>query len=573
MLLPQIVRLEIAAVQSIDSVVLDDVGALNVLVGRNGSGKSSILRALSLILGGDLNDRPNWVRDGHSEAQVNVAVGISRSDTAPHWKTILSVPDPARRLSQVPVDLPSWDTVADILGTVSTLSYEWRVPRSGNSANTLYGVRMGQFRWPEWSPKNPWNLPGTDVTLPPGEYQPFFATLWSRLFPSNRWTYIPPFREVQRAEPTALGNASTARGGRLANTLVRLRESRHPAERALYDQIRLTFREVVGMEMYATTVGNDLQLVVSDDDTGTRVPLVDSGSGLENFAGYVIHILDNRSTVIGLEEPESHLHPKAQRDMWRWILKWAKAGHQFFVATHSAVPDEVLEDEDVRLYDVDRPSPSRTTKIARKSIEGVAHWPKLGYGAAEWVGTDGLVLVEGESDVTVVRRWLRKLKPDRWYRVLKAGGEGPAVAAGHAGAFGQLWIPFAVVVDRNGRPNTFAKENFLLDAAALAKATGTSVACAQVVLMTECRKAVPRAWARAFWDSVTLGISDDERGRWTEALSKTVDIEAFPLESDALISLAEQATDLVMVDRERSSSAVECCERLQESSAGSPRSF
>lgn len=563
MLLPRIERLEIAAVQSIESVVLDDVGALNLLVGRNGSGKSSVLRALSMTLGGNVNDRPNWVRDGQSEAQVNVTVGVSREDVAPHWQTITAQVPGRNPPQSVRVGLPPWNEVVSALGTVTALLYEWRVPRSNNnSANTLVGVKVGQFPWPEWTFNNAWDLPGTNVNLPAGQYQPLFLSMWNTFFPANRWTYIPPFREVQRIEPADLGNASTARGERLANTLVRLRESRNADERALFEQIRSTFRDVVGMDIYATTVGSNLQLVVSDGDSGHRLPLVDSGSGLENFAGYVIHILDNRSTIIGLEEPESHLHPKAQRDMWRWILKWAKSGHQLFVATHSALPDEVLADEDVRLYVVDRSNPSRTTTIVRKSTEGVAHWPELGYSAAEWIGTDGLVIVEGESDVAIIARWLRKLRPERWYRVLRASGKGPAVAAGQAGAFGQLWIPFVAVVDRDGRPHIrkgsnhvhvlerYEIENFLLDAQELAKATGNNVERARDGLESECRRLGPEAWARGFWDSVTLGITNEERKAWTEALAGEVELSSFPLSSGQLKKFAEHATDLFLNGRE-----------------------
>ena len=84
-------RIEISQLRSIDRMVLDFTSATSVkgkpglrrrtlLLGDNGAGKSTVLRAIGLVMAGSdalpylLNDPPSWVRNGQKEASVRAVV-------------------------------------------------------------------------------------------------------------------------------------------------------------------------------------------------------------------------------------------------------------------------------------------------------------------------------------------------------------------------------------------------------------------------------------------------------------------------------------------------------------------
>ena len=513
------------------------------------------------MLGDGAVNRPHWVRQGAPHGSVAVSLRVDPPDVEPHWQHVQVNPRQAGQPAAFA--LPPWSAIEAVLGDFPSLTFQWRIPRTnvGNQPNTLSGVQLGHL------PIEPLRLPGdlelpdTSLTLPAGDYVALFTRLWNTLQARSRWTYISPFRQVGREEIAALGQRTTARGENLANMLIRLQTSVRPEERLQYQRIRETFRNVLGLDLYATTSGNNVQLVVGDGDEGFRIPLVDSGSGLENFVAYLVHVVDQESTVVGLEEPESHLHPRAQRDMWRWLLAWARERHQFFVTTHAAIPDEVLSSSDVRVFVVDRPHPKRTT-VVRSHTGPFGHWPVLGYSAGEWIGTDGVILVEGQSDTSIVSTWTRHLRPERWYRVLMAHGKGPAVAAGSGAALDQLWIPSAVVVDQSGWPrvssgsgNVFVLdryeiENYFLNASALARAFEQPEEHVRQLLEREFTKVACVTWALGFWDTLRLPIPDSVRSSWAEQLACQTDLQKFLHGTEDLDAIANLATRLFIAGRD-----------------------
>ena len=131
--------------------------------------------------------------------------------------------------------------------------------------------------------------------------------------------------------------------------------------------------------------------------TGERIPLTHCGTGVEQVLAIAAFVLTARpGTTILLDEPHSYLHPIAERQLVRFLNSHSE--HRYFIATHSAVfidavtPDRILAlGESINPgRDLSNPSP----------VAGLLH--SLGYRNSDLLFNDRLILIEGESDQEIL---------------------------------------------------------------------------------------------------------------------------------------------------------------------------
>jgi predicted ATP-dependent endonuclease of OLD family len=104
-----------------------------------------------------------------------------------------------------------------------------------------------------------------------------------------------------------------------------------------------------------------------------RLPLDHHGSGLISIVAIVLSIavlqelhrqeFENKPLVIIVEEPEVHLHPKAQRTLLNYF-KWTSKRHQILITTHSPVFVDRIQPENVVVL-------KRATKRDAKSLKSL----------------------------------------------------------------------------------------------------------------------------------------------------------------------------------------------------------
>jgi predicted ATPase len=115
-----------------------------------------------------------------------------------------------------------------------------------------------------------------------------------------------------------------------------------PPERldALTKRVQLYFPGVkMNLPRRARTQGNLIELTFEENGFTQDIAL--SGSGLREIVALAAMVELSSAKLVLLDEPDSHLHPRLQREVGRFLAERADADKQIIISTHSA---ELIEE-------------------------------------------------------------------------------------------------------------------------------------------------------------------------------------------------------------------------------------
>ena len=134
--------------------------------------------------------------------------------------------------------------------------------------------------------------------------------------------------------------------------------------------------------------------LVADDPQGeANINLAAMGSGISQLVPVVVQTaLTPRHGCTVIEQPEIHLHPAAQASLGDLFVKYAKASRQLIVETHSEhlllrvrrrIAEGKLSPEKVRVFFVDKNRRTHQTRIRCLPIRSNGHFTKWPAGFFE----------------------------------------------------------------------------------------------------------------------------------------------------------------------------------------------
>jgi predicted ATPase len=329
------------------------LAGINVLIGPNNGGKSSLIRALYLMQQGSEAAGADVRLGSGPNASATITIGLDNIAPVPPWAPSLGQTENVR----VVMDL-SW---------------------SGAFALTLQA--LGE------------TIPSTQLLAeePNHLVVPYL---------SKRKAYGYA-QDVSRSR--VLGVTPSLQY--LAARLSRLGNPAFPA----HQRYAQSCEEILGFVVTAIPAQNGQEpgIYVTNDDT---IPLSAMGEGVPNIVGLLVDLALSRQKLFLIEEIENDLHPLALKALLRLVLESAKTDdNQFVVSTHSNIVARYLASaDDSKLFQVASqgnalPPQATIREVPPDPGQRMAVLHELGYELNDFNLWEGWIFLEEASAERIIR--------------------------------------------------------------------------------------------------------------------------------------------------------------------------
>lgn len=327
------------------------LGPVTLLVGRNNSGKSTIVRALYLSQEGAPQEDSD-VRVGAEEFEIDLKLG--------EWSRL------ARLVGgEAPIDPGS---------TVRLLGYGGSQVR----ARLLDGDKFQHARLA-------------------GNVEPNNA-----IYPVLATRRQPRYEEQVRRDSAITVSPTDSN---LVSRVMALATSEIPEARAF----RTACRDVLGVNLNILTNEHGQQRLGVQIDRFTEIPLSAMGAGITSALNLLLSLSSSQNKLFLIEEPENDLHPQALKALLDLVVSAART-NQFVISTHSSivmaklgsVPGAVV----VHSKSDGKVPPVSTYDVVSSPADRLSVMQDLGYELADLDLGEGWLIFEESSAERLAREFL-----------------------------------------------------------------------------------------------------------------------------------------------------------------------
>ncbi len=346
--------------KGLDSIELKDCGNVNVIVGKNNSGKSSILQAIQM-----------------AELSLN-NVGWDQ------FQQKLNIEDLFSDKGKIKINLTYVDD-SEIQISPTKPGYENR----------------------------PINTPG------PNENQKFKSIL---IQPNLRTGLMTRIRQSPKEVVEHIKKDEYSEVNLLdILSAIKYYGTRNEGEftsedyNKIIDEIKRYFPEIENIESDRTEA--DIS-TLNYEEYGKKLDIIYSGTGLLHFLEVLLKIIVSKANIVLFDEPESALHPDLQRQFIEFLHRISgEKKIQFFLATHSQV---LLNYVDlVTIYRIiNKKGKREVSRISKDAVHTILS--DLGLRASDIFNQDICILLEGQSDVIFFEHIIRKLYKEEFKNIAVA---------------------------------------------------------------------------------------------------------------------------------------------------------
>lgn len=166
-----------------------------------------------------------------------------------------------------------------------------------------------------------------------------------------------------------------------------------------------------------------------------RIALSQMGSGLKTIILILLNLLvlpkqnPSKHFVFAFEEIENNLHPALQRRVFEFIYKYAEENDiTVFLTTHSHVAINCFYGkEQASIYHIEKKEGKASVTRIESYFDKTAILSDLDVKASDLLQSNGIIWVEGPSDRIYIKKWLEVLTENRYvegknYQFLYYGG-------------------------------------------------------------------------------------------------------------------------------------------------------
>lgn len=328
--------LKISGFKALNSVKIQFAPRVTILIGANGSGKSSIFQSLLLVKqsigNAALNQQGLYLK--FVDANEHLHKKLAGSKFTFQIEGTTEIRSPIGK-SDYRAELVFRDNV--LIGQrveVTSFKLGMGIERNLNQLKGGESIDSVEFNV-ELVPGVPGALkftPATDNAQKHEAWQSGAVTEWGTAVARglNEIGYVSPFRGILEPVESLADDAPPhlSRPWDYANTFMYKREE-------LEEKVSNWLQSVTGTKI-KPALKQRREIALETTSLGTTVNLMSDGSGTNQLATLLIHLarVGNDSTLI-IEEPETHLHPKAQSNLVKKVLADVSKNTQLIITTHS----------------------------------------------------------------------------------------------------------------------------------------------------------------------------------------------------------------------------------------------
>ncbi len=390
---------------------LDNLPRVSVIIGKNNSGKSSVIDVMGMMY-----DRMYAMREEITSCAEEIA-------------------------AEIPITRDMCDRL--LSGYTSIQGYTsgtlW-IKSKGRSIGYRVEPEDSGGHIVEWNDRLPlWN--SSDANRVESDISRERDTYVFRHVAAER-NIVP--EEEEKIGGTLEDLSSTGRG---ASNIIRafLNDSSYD-ETIIEDTLLKAVNEIMSPEAVFEGIrvqqvqdgyGNVRWEVFLKEEGMSRCPLSRMGSGLKTIILVLLNLLvipeldeyKNKKMVYGFEELENNLHPAMQRKLFEYIYEFAEMHDvQVFITTHSHVAINAFYDkDDAGIFHVYKQDGRAFVKRIESYLDKPRILDDLDVKASDLLQSNGIIWVEGPSDRVYIKHWLDLYFPDRFvegvhYQFLYYGG-------------------------------------------------------------------------------------------------------------------------------------------------------
>lgn len=353
---------------------LDNLGKINVLFGKNNSGKTSIIEAINM---------KECVAVGKPLYDINPLVYYFEQEASIYFDTVTRKATNAFR--KYLEDLRDNKTIwyygeEDKIIKACTLDLESN--KNLHFLNKMFDMHTILKNW----------FRDIEET-----FQPLL---------------IPPKRKLETRVEINLKQKIENYGGGIVNYLFFLKNQNTSSDDYnLFSQIYMAFSEICDYEFnIIPDLKNTIHLVFKRLSEEKWISASDSGLGLADLLIMITFALNADHSLICLEEPESHLHPEMQKRFLSFIK--GIENKQFIISTHSNIFLNSLQVD--KIFHVQYIE--REVHLSDESTNAGILF-NLGYSVSDHLIADAIILVEDPSDIPVLNTILMWIGLDRRFNI------------------------------------------------------------------------------------------------------------------------------------------------------------